>query len=115
MARRGRLRLTLDERTGGLDDEALFCRAYGHKWVAKPLTEARLRESLKSGVIDRERFCENGCGSEWHQTLDADDFTVIGTKRIYPKSGYLIEPGNGRLPSNEARKTEFARSWPQFA
>ncbi len=115
MARsRYKLGLTADDRTDEISDESLFCREYGHKWAVKPYSEATLRKWLANGVIENSRWCENGCGSEWTEVIETTNFTVVERKRHYPK-GYLLKPGNGRLPRNEARKAGFIRNWPQFA
>lgn len=116
MAARNRLRLNLepDRRTSEISDESLFCREYGHKWAVKPYSEATLRTWLKNGYIENSRWCEHGCGSTWVTIVETKNFTVVETKRHYPKD-YLMKPGYGRLPRNEARKAAFVRNWPQFA
>lgn len=111
---RNKLGLTADERTTEISDEALYCRTYGHKWAVRPYSEQSLRIWLRNGVIENARWCENGCGSDWIEYIETRNFTVIDVKRTYPK-GYLLKPGSGRLPRNEARKSRFMRQWPQFA
>lgn len=114
-SRRGvRLGLQVDERADQISDESLTCRSYGHRWVVMPMSEAQLRETLKNGYIENQRFCENGCGSEWLEVLDAHSFQTVSTKRRYA-DGYLIKPGSGRLPRYEAKKYRFVRQFPQFA
>lgn len=114
MARRIRLGLVTDERTAQISDEALVCRSTGHRWIVKPQSEQRLRVTLVNGIIELDRFCDNGCGSSWLDVLDARTFEVLETRRRY-SSDYLIKPGYGRLPRNEARKSNFVRQFPQFA
>lgn len=113
-ARRIRLGLTPDERADLISDEALYCRSYGHRWMVKPMSEARLRETLRNGIIENDRFCDNGCGSEWFELLDASTFETVQTKRHY-SANYLLKPNSGRLPRTEARKSRFVRQFPQFA
>ncbi len=112
--RRLKLGLNADTRTTDISDESLLCRENGHDWKVKPYSEPTLRMWLKNGVIERQSWCGNGCGSTWTQLIETKNFTVIETKRHYPKD-YLLKPGSGRLPRNEARKASFVRSWPQFA
>lgn len=114
MSRRVKLGLQIDDRTDQVSDEALYCRAYGHRWYMKPMSESRLRETLRNGLIESDRFCENGCGSEWLEIVDARTFETVQTRRRYAE-GYLISPGSGRLPKPEAKKSRFARQFPQFA
>ncbi len=114
MPRRTKLALTTDERTESISDESLTCRENGHDWKVKPYSEATLRMWLRNGVIEKDRWCGNGCGSTWTEHIETKNFTVILTKRNYSKD-YLLKPGSGRLPRNEARKAGFVRSWPQFA
>ncbi len=113
-SRRVRLGLQIDERTDIISDAALTCRSYGHTWILQPMSEAQLRITLKNGVIENQRFCDNGCGTEWLEIIDAHTFKTVINKRTYA-SGYLITPGSGRLPRYEAKKSRFARQFPQFA
>lgn len=112
-ARRLKLRISADERTDPISDESLLCRSNGHRWVSRPWSEARLRETLKKGVIENERWCENGCGSTWSEVLDANTFETLSAKRSYA-SDYLLKPGNGRIRRPDARKSMFVRNFPQF-
>lgn len=114
MSRRLKLGLQIDSRTDDVTDEALFCRAYGHRWYVKPMSETRLRETLRHGLIESDRYCENGCGSEWLEIIDAKTFETVQSRRRYA-DGYLMKANSGRLPRPEAKKSRFARQFPQFA
>lgn len=100
----------VDERTDQLDDTALYCRENGHRWFMAELTPAQIRRMIKTqGAIIEERTCANECGCGWTDTIAWPSFDTVSTKRTYPKSGYLLPAGSGRLRKREAKKTRYAR------
>lgn len=111
-----RLGLQVDDRTGSMSDEALYCRRYGHKWTVKAISRRRFQELIQAGHNEDNRYCENGCGSTWRQLWDVRSGEVLENERDYPRNGeYLLPTGSGRLHRNEARVALFARQYSAYA
>jgi hypothetical protein len=97
----------VDERTAKMTEQALRCRDEGHSWRRIEPPPNIVRQNWKNGFVERVREC--ACGCEWRQVYERHHFIIIENKRTYPKVGYLVAPGTGRLPRNEARKAAFVR------
>jgi hypothetical protein len=114
MARR-RLNLSVDDRTDGLSDEALFCRSNGHKWALRALSRKRFNELLDLGLTEKYFYCENGCEGIWRYVYRIEDGSVVEAERRYPTKGYLLPKNSGRLSRAAARVADFARTYKAYA
>lgn len=102
--------LDVDERTDTLSDEALKCRARGHKWGDRGITRRQYNELLNEGLWMDAMFCENGCGCTWTITWSLRTGEIVENKREYPRTGdYLLKPNSGRLNRSNARVAAAAR------
>ena len=107
--------LDVDDRTSEMSEEALFCRSRGHKWGDRGITRRRYAELLADGLMEDNRYCENGCGGTWRQVWSLRNGEILVNERLYPKgSDYLAPKGRGRILRAQARIARFARSNPRF-
>lgn len=116
MATRKRRLLHVDERTDGMTDEALRCRAGSHTWILMPQAHKRRIELWENGQVERVRLCSNGCGVRWIQifAVDGDDWSIASSKHEYNDPSYKVPRGTGRLPKMAAFKAQFARDHPDL-
>lgn len=114
MARRFKVKLDIDSRTEVMTDEALVCRAWGHKWERRAASRKRTLELLEKGLAEYLRYCENGCGCTWRILIDLSGH-VVEQERTYPKNGaYRMPSGSGRLSRASAFPAFFARENPSL-
>lgn len=114
MARRFKVKLDIDGRTNEMSDEALVCRAWGHRWERRSASRKRTLELLERGLAEYFRYCENGCGSTWRILIDMDGH-IVENDRKYPTNGaYLMPKGEGRLNRARAFPAFFARENPSL-
>ncbi len=109
-----KLKLTLHDATNDMDDEALLCRAEGHLWQRYELSEAELRRQLAEGYFERRSVCDRGCGVELYVLKDAITHETVRRTYTFPKEGYKMPPGGGRLRRAEASKAQFVRAHPRL-
>lgn len=114
MARRFKVSLNIDDRTNEMTDEAVVCRAWGHKWERRAASRKRTMELLDRGLVEYVRYCEHGCGCTWRQVFNLNGHCVENDRQ-YPKgSEYLMKPGSGRMRRQDAFPAMFARENPQL-
>lgn len=103
--------LDVDASTDGMSDEALLCRARGHRWEDRAMTRKRYNELLLDGLMIDAMYCAHGCGCTWEITWSIRDGEVITAKRDYPKDkSYQMPKGMGRLSRKKARVARVART-----
>lgn len=115
MARRIKVALPVDDRTGNMTDEALVCRTWGHKWERRAASRKRTVELLQNGLVEYYRYCGHGCGSTWRQVWSIEQRAIVENDRSYPKNGeYLLPKGTGRLRRGDAWAANFSREFAEF-
>lgn len=67
--RRFKIGLQIDDRTSDMSTQALYCRRHGHKWNEKAMSRKRYLELIQLGQNEEVKYCENGCGATWRQTV----------------------------------------------
>lgn len=108
--------IEVDDRTGELSDEALFCRSRGHKWGDKGMTRKEYAQLMSDGLWADNLYCENGCGSGRKIIWSLRTGEILEEKREYPKGGdYLLKKNSGRLPRAAARMARGARQIAAYA
>lgn len=105
-----KIAIDVDPRTGTLTENALLCRALGHKWERKSSSRMQTIKLLNEGLYEVDRYCGNGCGCTWRQVWSIKERIVVETERVYPPKGdYLLPAGSGRLRRGDAMAANVVR------
>lgn len=105
----------VDERTDDLSDAALSCRRRGfHLWVEKAQSLRRFNNLAAQGLLEEDKYCNEGCGATWRQVWDVRNDELVEVERHLPDD-YKMPKGTGRMPRSAARAAYFLRRARSFA
>src|SRR3954469_6297449 len=114
-AKKFNLGLDIDERTNSMSDRALYCRTWGHAWKNRAISRTQVLANLRQGMMEYNRYCDNGCGSTWRQVWSIHERMIVVNDRQYPKNGeYLMPKGQGRLRRGDAWAANLQREIAEF-
>lgn len=109
-------KISVDDRTGNMSDEALFCRSRGHKWGDKGVTRKEYNELIADGLWADNLYCENNCGKGRKVIWSLRTGEVVKEVRTGDTDeSYRMPKGQGRLPRTSARQARGARQLAAFA
>lgn len=110
MGRRRQLSVEVDERTSGMSEVALTCRAIGHAYNIVPMGPKRRAELAQLGQVERILVCGR-CTKSTTTVYDLYERIQVGSSKSEYPDGYLIPAeysGQGRLRRLDALVARLA-------